>query len=33
MHPDLRRARRVRLLADWIVTHWERVVQAGGEEK
>ena len=33
MHPDLRRARRVRLLADWIVAHWERVVQAGSEEK
>lgn len=33
MHPDLRRARRVRLLADWIVAHWARVAQAGGEEK
>ena len=33
MHPDLRRARRVRLLADWIVAHWDGVVQAGSEEK
>ena len=33
MHPDLRRARRVRLLADWIAAHWGEAVRGGLEVK
>lgn len=32
MHPDLRRARRVRLVADWVAAHWADAPPARGEE-